>query len=162
MKSLWIIKTDGRDYWEKKISEKQNGLENALSAWNSLTAAEQKKQVVQLVIGEEEEGVFDYSDYEILWDSSLQYVWNGYGYKTLEEAQKDAEHYATLTGENIRVYTPYGLSIRRWYGCMSGLELVEDPIVWNPAGFYGDWEEIDYMDGIQEYLTEEAEAISRT
>ena len=162
-RTLWIIKTDGHDYWENKLNTMsvEEGFQKAINAWNHLTASEKEKQNIRLAISEEEEeGVFNYSDYDIFWDSSLQYIWNGYGYKTLEEAVKDAEHYAAYTQENIDIYTPSGLYLRRWWGTPEGWENCEDPIRFGKFGFYGDWEEQPYMYATQ-YFEEENRAIDR-
>lgn len=162
-RTLWTIKTDGHDYWETKLNTMsiEEGFQKAMNAWNHLTALEKEKQNIRLVIGEEEEEeIFNYSDYDVLWDSSLQYVWNGYGYKTLEEAVKDAEHYAAYTQEDIIIYTPDSRYIRSWWGCLSGIELAEDPIRFGNFGFYGDWEEKPYMEAT-DYLEEEKRAIDR-
>lgn len=164
-RTLWIIKTDGHDSWETKLNTMsiEEGFQNALNAWNNLVASEKEKQNIRLVAGEEteEEGAFNYSDYETLWDSSLQYIWNGYGYKTLKEAVKDAEHYAAYTQRDIVIYTPSSRYVRTWWGCMSGIELVEDPITFGKFGFYGDWEEKPYLYDT-EYLEEESGVIDRS
>lgn len=61
---------------------------------------------------------------------------------TLEEAMKLADEGACYTQQNITIEDESGtvVALREWWGCMDGIEEMQDPIKFGSFGFYGDWE----------------------
>ena len=145
-KDLFILKYSGGDRFERKLATRniEKGLEAVLKAWAMLQESEKKNTILFLQEGEEnEEGIFnELTAGDVFWDSDYQiYDEFGYGHKTVEEAQKDADFYAAYTGKDIYLYAADKTYIRRWYGTPEGWENCEDPIRFGNFGFYGDWEE---------------------
>ena len=61
--------------------------------------------------------------------------------ESLSEAKRLADEGAAYTQRNITIYDDDGNEVagRIWYGCMTDVELCEDPITFGDFGFYGDW-----------------------
>lgn len=143
---LFILKYHGGNRYERKLATNdiEKGLNAVLKAWSALSEEEKEDSILFLQEGKEDEnGRFDEkaAGY-VFWDSDYQiYDEFGDGHKTTEEALKDADFYAAYTQRDIRLYAADKTYIRRWYGCLSGIELAENPIRFGNFGFYGDWEE---------------------
>lgn len=61
--------------------------------------------------------------------------------ETLKDAKRKADEGAAYTQCDIDIYDDNRnlITTRTWYGCMTDVETMNDPITFGDFGFYADW-----------------------